>query len=727
MVWNRFEIDREKLKTQYKIYNWNKESGLEPDSLMNGCEKIIKKMADKPKIKVKASLFDFILNNAQIEVNPEDWFPDKIRHGNIIEHIRKKWYKNIVEIQMKECLTKNEPAILSFAYTGEVDFGHTSPDWNAIMELGIPGLLKRIQNARAGRRLSAEQVDFYDACETVYRASLVYINRLADEAKRLSAGNERMKIVADSLRNLSAGPPKTLLEAMHLFFLYYNLQNNIEQVNIRSLGGLDRLLYGFYKADISTGRYTQEQVRELVKYFYCKFNAMQVVANIPFFLCGLGADGKDTTNELSYLFVEEYRKLNIHDPKIHIRYNGQIPNSFLELVFSTIREGKNSFLFINDKVTEHALIDLGHNPEDARNYTVIGCYEPAALGKEVPCSCSGRISLPKAVELALNDGIDPLLGHRIGPAPMGKIASFKDFYDYYKSLLMLFADNTMDMISSYEKNYMKMNPSPMFSSTFKNCVDDGIDAYAGGAKYNNSSINAFGIATAVDSLIAIKKAVYEEKRFSLNELSGILRKNWQDNDKLRLFFQKNYPKYGNNITEVDELMTDLTGFITSYINKKPNGRGGLFRCGMFSIDWIIPFGANTGATPDGRSAGEPFSKNMCAVISRDKEGVTSLINSVTKIDYTKVPNGTVLDLMLHPTAVEGEEGIIALSGILKTYMQQGGFALQYNILNPETLKAAQENPEQYSNLQVRLCGWNVYFVNLSREEQNEFIKQAENF
>lgn len=724
-MWNEFEKDLSGIKLQCKAHHWNADSGLDGVELFRECDKLAEEMKDRPKISVKAYLFDFILRNAQIEIDSWDWFPDQIRHDFVLDRIRRKWINSIFSTDLSALLAEHKYHADSLAYTGEVDFGHTMPDWETLFKIGVPGLIKRIREAKQSPGISEEQKLFYEAAETVCNATIVFIGRLADLAAKEADSNEKMALVSRSLYNLTVGAPQSMLEAMQLTFIYYNLQNNIERTNVRSMGGPDRLYYSFYKNDIASGAYSETQLRELIRYFLMKFNAKEVTANIPFFLGGIDSEGNDATNELSGIIVEEYTKLDILDPKIHIRYHDKMSKDFLVKVLDAIRQGKNSFVFINNSVVEKALIALGEKPEDARNFTVIGCYEPCAAGKEVPCTCNGRISLPKVVELALNDGVDPLTGNRLAPAFNAKELTFDTFYGYVKTIAAYFAQRVITLVSTLETRYPDMNPSPLFSATFSDCVLNGKDAYSGGARYNNSSINVFGLASAVDSLVAIKKMVFEEKKMSLAELAQVLRRDWSGHEDMRLAAKKTYPKYGNNVEEVDRIAVDLAGYVASRINKKPNGRGGIFRCGMFSIDWWMPFGQKTGATPDGRHSGEGISKNMCAAIGCDKKGVTALINSVTKIDYTKVPNGTVLDLMLHPSAANDEEGMTAMRGLLETYMQEGGFALQFNVLDVETLKAAQNNPEKYSNLQVRLCGWNVYFNNLSKEEQNAFIKQAE--
>jgi len=186
-----------------------------------------------------------------------------------------------------------------------------------------------------------------------------------------------------------------------------------------------------------------------------------------------------------------------------------------------------------------------------------------------------------------------------------------------------------------------------------------------------------------------------------------------------------YPKYGNNISETDEMAKDIINFVASQINNKPNGRNGVYRLGLFSIDWRMEYGKKLGASADGRFAGEPVSKKMCASVGMDRNGVTALINSITKFDYSIIPNGTVLDLTLHPSAISGEDGIEVMKNLLRIYLKRGGFALQINALDSETLKKAQADPENYRNLQVRLCGWNVYFLDLDIDSQNDLIRSME--
>ena len=729
MVWNTFEQNKHRLARQYKENRWSNQNAMPLPELQVACEEIVAKDGQMPRMLIKAELLSFILRNAQIEVNPLEWFADKINHGGIVVNIRTKWKEEVDACEMKQCLSENRAAQEQMVYTGDVDFSHTSPDWDAIMELGIPGLLARVREERdkklAHGNMTEEQAQYYSACETVYEAVIDYIKRLAAEAVRLSQEHEKMALVAENLSLLAERAPQTLPEAMQLTFLFYYLQTYVEGENVRSLGGLDQLYYRFYKADLELGRYSEDQIRELIQYYLYKFYALEAIANTPFYLAGVDSEGKGITNELSYLLLDVYDELNIHDPKLHIRCYQGIPDDFLKKALEMIRNGNSSIVFMNDEVVIQSLINLGQKPEEARHYAPIGCYEPSSLGKELPCTSNARINVTKAVELAVNDGRDLLTGTKYWDIDEAAPEDFEGFYAAVKAHLAKAVAHTMDIVNRYEKCYGKIIHAPLFSATMQESVEQGKDLYLGGAKYNNSSINIVSIADAIDSIVAVKKAVYEEKLVTLAQLAEILRNNWVGYEDLQRRCKGVYPKYGNNCEEVDSILVDLTGYLCGLINNKPNGRNGVYRCGFFSIDGYIALGAKAGAAPNGRLARVPLSKNVCAAEGQDKNGVTDLIHTVTKIDFTQIPNGTALDLMLHTSAVQGEEGLSAMLGLLKVFLLQGGIGVQINVLSPDVLKKAQQDPEHYSTLQIRLCGWNVYFVNLSRLEQDEFIRRAE--
>lgn len=661
----------------------------------------------------KGKAIKHYFEHVQLFINPADVFADladveytpiKLRQE---EYGVYKEYRPFVEDMKKEGV-----------FFADCDFGHTMPDWNVILKEGITGILHRAETCLKIEGLSEEQKNFYRSVKEAYEGILIYTKRLYDKASGILSPNAQF--AAKNLKALAQGAPSTLGEAMQLYFLYYTAQQWVEGENLRSLGGIDELLYPYYLHDIENGICEEEEVRQLIRYFLYKWNSMNILANIPCYLCS-------NTNEFTYLILEEYSNMDIPDPKIHIKCSDHTPDKVYELIMKSIRKGNNSFLFINDRVVKKALIHIGEEEEDAQNYTVIGCYEPASIGKEIPCTLNGAICMPMAVEVVFNHGTKFGSDLVIGLSE-NKEQQFEDFHQFYKAVkeqLRYWAETAIEEINTIERRYPDIIQSPVLSATFHDCIERGKDAYAGGAKYSNSSICAFGMATIVDELIAIKKAVYEEQLITLEQLKLVLKNNWSGNEKLRKIMRDRYPKFGNNEKEADELAKDLANWMSDNINGKANGRGGVYRLGLFSIDWILPFGKKLGASADGRFSGEPISKNMCASVGMDKKGITGLIHSVTSLDYTHVPNGTVLDLAIHPSVVSNEEGIGVMIHTLKFYLLKGGFAMHINVVSPDTLKLAQKNPDLYRNLQVRLCGWNVYFTDLDTESQDNLIKSME--
>jgi len=326
--------------------------------------------------------------------------------------------------------------------------------------------------------------------------------------------------------------------------------------------------------------------------------------------------------------------------------------------------------------------------------------------------------------LAITGGVDLNSGTQVS-IPTGNIRTYEDFLAAVKAHIQYLTEGGMRYIREIEKHYGEIGPDPLLSAMYDRSVETGVDVYEGGATYNNTSFYLYFIASLVDSVCAVKKLVFEQQLLTFPELCDVLKNNWKDHEKLRLIAKSIPEKYGNHNPVADEITKDLAEYCASIVNNQPNSRGGVFKAALFSTDIFVKYGQKTMATPDGRLAGEVLSKNLCATVGQDKHGITSLIHSATKIDHSLFPNGTVLDVILHPSAVSGEDGLEAFYTLLKTYMDKGGMALHGNVFRPEDLKKAQQDPETYKNLQVRVCGWNAYFVNLSKEEQDCFIRQAE--
>lgn len=668
----------------------------------------------KSKVRRKAEIVAFIMDNARLEVSPLDLFCDRLDSEGVIDAVKREWMK-IYGVINDPDITETENGSPLGAYDGNADFGHTCPDYKSILTLGVPGLISRLENSLANA--SEQSREFYETSLTVYKAFRRLLMRFREAYAKYANAFPTAAAVSENCRALTEHEPRTLAEALELIALFYRTQHHVEGTITRSLGRLDVLIAPYYEKSAESD--------EVLRYFLNRMNDRFFNANIPFTMCGEDIAKDEKYEKIALRILEIYESLNIPSPKIQLRIGRSTPHSIVKKACQMIRNGTNSIVFCNDDVVIKSFIKNGHTPEDAMNHVMIGCYEPSSMGCEVSCTCAGNVILPKAVECSLNGGYDMLSGQLLGLPCPDTFDSFSDFLGDVKRQAAYFAEQSMRRIKALEKHMMEVSPSPLFSGSMLTCIESGKDAYAGGAKYNFTSVNVFGTATAADSLLAVKKLVFDENRLSITELRNILKNNWEGYEKLRLTVKNKCKKYGNGDPEADGIASELMASTVAVINGKPNCRNGFFRAGAFSVDSRYPYGKRCAASADGRLAGEPLSKNMSATDGVGKSGVTAMIDSACVFDYTDISNGTVLDLSLHRSAASGDDGLAAMEGLVYTFLKKGGFAIQINVLDPSVLREAQKNPDKYRNLQVRLCGWNVLFVNLKKQYQDEFIAMSE--
>ncbi len=624
------------------------------------------------------------------------------------------------EAEIASATEKWQNGVQALAYTGVYDFGHTEPDWKNILSFGFIGLLEREKKCLQQRNLDEKQKIFYKSGIEVLTAVTKLCERLSKEA--LEQGFIDM---GTGFAALSKRAPETLFEAMQLMIFFYVLQQDCEWTHLRSMGRVPELLFPYYENDIKEGRLDPKGAEELVDMFLKDIDLRHHGNNIPFIIGGIKEDGTPRVNELSYIFLKRFTALRLEGVKLHFLYDKRMPEDLVRMALDGIRNDSNSIVFIGDSTAKEALRNIGISRDDAENYTVVGCYETCGAG-EIGCTCNAVVNLPKVLESVLTGGYDILTGKMIGKGQNPEAASFEEFFDMYLSELEYFLNGAAELTEEWEKRYNKLHSSPIFSSTFDTCVAKGKDAYTdSGAKYNNSSLNIIGIATVTDSLSVIKELVFEERRMSLCEFVKMIRNNFKGYEDVHTEIIKKYPHYGTNNCDVDSLAERIVRKSAAYINGRKNARGGVWRLGAFSIDWRIDYGKATAASADGRYEGAPLSKNLSASIGADIRGIMGEVLSAAKLGGSLTPNGSVLDLLVHTSAAQGEEGLAALMATLNTFMSRGGYAIHYNVTNAEILRDAKKHPEKYPNLQVRLCGWNVLWSKLAPIEQDDFIRQAE--
>ena len=713
-----FEAVRARIAGQYENIAWLEGSGMDKDTLTLEADRMEGRYQSATMI--RANLFAYIAENARLAIDREDMFQDKLDGAGVIKRLRIRWEKALKEARLPERFEEITKAWKEYGtFHATSDYSHTSPNSRLLMQLGFSGLRDRVLAAAQREGLTEKQKEFYHSCDIMLTAMNTAAHRLAEAVRPCNAAN------ADALERISRGAPQNTYDALQLLVLYFHMHDNIFGTRVRTLGRLDVLLTPFIRKDIADGLYTREEIAQLLKFFLHKFWAAKVPYDLPFCLCGMDEEGNEVTNEVTELILDCYNSLNIYSPKIHIRVSPKTPKHVICQVLSYIRGGNSSFVFVNDTTAIRGLMGVGIAEADARDYTPIGCYEPAVWGKELGCTGCGGINLGKAVTLTFTNGRDAASGELCG-AETGRIESYEAFLAAVKAQIAYLTDRATGYVAAIEPYYGTVNPDPLLSCQYDACVEKGVDIYNGGAKYNNSSMSFYSIASLVDSICAVKKLVFEEKLLSFDALGEALKNNWAGFEQLRSHALGLPEKFGRNDPEADSIAQEFAHYCARLVNNRPNGRGGVFKAAIYTIDHCLKTGARTMATPDGRLAGEPLSKNFCAVTGMDRKGVTGLVNSAGKIDASLFPNGSVLDVVLHPSAVAGPEGLDAFCGILMTYFRMGGLALHGNVFNAEDLKKAQQDPEAYKNLQVRVCGWNAYFVNLTKVEQDAFIRQAEN-
>lgn len=665
---------------------------------------------DEPDILVAdCDITEFMLDNCEITVPEENTF--FVETNCYAVHSPVMWGRNC---GLEPLVDENgfRDGFDALAYTGNSDFSHTYPEWHSVIGLGFVGLKKRVEEYAAKNSADPHKARFYTQTLRVYDAIFRFLHRAADTAEQ--CGRQEM---AKGLRNLTQSAPCNLYEAMQMSIIYYFLHYIVEGTYLRTLGRLDQLFHPFYQ--------NREEADRLAFAFLNEIDRLKAPANIPFAIGGTDQEGNCTVNEMSYALLNAYRRADTSNTKFHILCSKDIPQDIVQSAFESICQGKNSIVFVSDSKAIEMLEKLGIAHADAVDYSVVGCYEPGG-NNETPCTGNGRVNIPKALEYALNGGVDLLTGKQIGLPTCSEFATFAELYDEFRRQLLHLCRCAMAASDLYEAKYKFVHASPLFSSTFVSSLEKGGDIYCdNSARYCNSSINGIGIATAVDSLAAIRKLVYEDQTVSLQRLKEILRSNWAGEEALRLRIRNKFPKYGMGDLSVDALAAKITQDMAEFVNQKPNVKGGVYRLGLLSINWRWEFGEKTGASADGRLAGETLSQNISATFGADRQGATAHLLSTAQIDYSLVPNGTVVDIDLHASVGKGERGVQMLMAMLKAYFEMGGFAVHYNVLDTEILEDARRNPEKYRNLQVRLCGWNALFSSLSEREQEEFIARSQ--
>ncbi len=577
-------------------------------------------------------------------------------------------------------------------------------------------------------------------------ALIIYAGRHAEEARKLleteqsPQRKEELRKIAEVCSRVPAHSPRDFWEALQTYwFIHLGVIIELNVWDSFTPGRLDQHLYPFYCRDLEAGKLTRESAKELLECFWIKFNNQPAPPKVAvteeqsgtyqdFALINLGgvnADGSGAVNDLSYLILEVLDEMRLIQPSGCIQLSTENPQEFLKRAIKVVKEGFGQPSLFNTDVIIQELLRAGKSLKDARAGGPSGCVTISAFGKE-SCTLTGYCNWPKILELTLHNGVDPATGRLIG-LQTGNPANFTTFDELlsaYKKQLRYFVDLKIQGNNHIERLYAAYLPAPFMSLLINDCIGKARDYHNGGPRYNTTYIQGVGLATLTDSLSAIRYHVFDTKRFTLEELLKALQRNYSGAEKIRQLLLHRTPKYGNDDDYADNIAQLVFNAYFDVLDGRPNTKGGEYRVNLLPTTVHIYFGRVTGATPDGRRAGEPLSEGISPSQGADTNGPTAVIKSAAKIDHTRT-GGTLLNQKLMPKLLDNEAGIDKLSHLVRVYFKLGGHHIQFNVVDAATLREAQVLPEKHGNLIVRVAGYSDYFVDIGKELQDEIISRTE--
>lgn len=674
--------------------------------------------------------------------------------------------------------------------------GHVTVKYEEVLAIGFSGIREKAEAELASLSLAdgdyQKKSRFLQAVIISCNAAVTYARRYAKlalkEAEKCTDEARKMELlqIAQNCANVPEKGANGFYEACQSFWFVQQLLQIESSGHSISPGRFDQYMYPYYKQDLDSGKLTREFAQELMDCIWVKLNDLnkcrdaasaEGFAGYSLFqnliAGGQNKEGIDVTNDLSFMCIQASMHVFLPQPSFSIRVWNGSPHEFLVKAAELTRTGIGLPAYYNDEVIIPSLISRGLTLEDAREYNIIGCVEPQKAGKTEGWHDAAFFNMCRPLELVFTNGVDK--GVQVGPQTgnVEEMQTFEEFYHAYKVQmdyaikLLVNADNAIDMA------HAERCPLPFLSSMVDDCMKRGKTVQEGGAVYNFTGPQGFGVANMADSLYAVKKLVYEEKKVTMKELKTALMTNYgkglcsediaavtanvanemkaagqavgeaeiaailktvvaasespevkANGERLQKLIDE-VPKFGNDIPEVDAFARDVAYTYTKPLQNYRNPRGGIFQAGLYPVSANVPLGAQTGATPDGRLAHMPVADGVSPSAGKDVNGPTAAANSVSRLDHYIASNGTLFNQKFHPSALSGRKGLDNFVGLIRSYFDQKGSHMQFNVVSRETLLDAQKHPEQYKHLVVRVAGYSALFTTLSKSLQDDIIRRTE--
>lgn len=674
--------------------------------------------------------------------------------------------------------------------------GHVTVNYAEVLEIGFEGIAKKakteLEKCSDGDGDFARKSTFLKAVIKSIEAACAYAERYAllalELAKEEKDPNRKLELalIASNCANVPRHGAKSFYEACQSFWFVQMLLQTESSGHSISPGRFDQYMYPYYKKDLEEGKITREFAQELMDCIWVKLNDLNKARDAAsaegfagyslfqnLIAGGQNSEGIDVTNDLSFMCINATMHVALPQPSFSVRVWNGTPHKFLLRAAELTRMGLGLPAYYNDEVIIPALVSRGLTLADARDYNIIGCVEPQKSGKTEGWHDAAFFNMCRPLELVFSNGAE--FGEQVGPKT-GNISdfdTFEKFYGAYKTQMKAMIEYLVNADNSIDCAHAERCPLPFLSSMVEDCIGKGTSVQQGGAVYNFTGPQGFGIANMADSLYAIKTLVYDEHKYTLdqfadalhnnygepipdfissqltvevakelalkgrkvsdNDISGIyneIKANKTNSDK-KAFYNKlredieALPKFGNDNEEVDLFARDVAYTYTKPLQEFTNPRGGIFQAGLYPVSANVPLGAQTGATPDGRLAGTPVADGVSPAAGRDINGPTASCNSVARLDHFIASNGTLFNMKFHPSALKGRSGLESFVALVTGYFEQKGMHMQFNVVSRETLLDAQKYPEKYKSLVVRVAGYSALFTTLSRSLQDDIINRTE--
>jgi formate C-acetyltransferase len=629
--------------------------------------------------------------------------------------------------------------------------GHVVVDYEKLLRMGFSGIQSeakaRLETIDLVGPGGVEKRTFYRSIVVAYEAVKRWIIRYSDLARTLAAKSREtaraaeLRRIADDCLYIAENPPASFRQALQTWFFAQNVLFGLEQnCTAVSPGRFDQYMYPYYKNDVEKGVLTREDALELIECLFVKLSEMSILwdydsasywSGFSMTLCllvgGIDANGNDVTNDLSYLVIQADKNTGLLQPELGVRVHPGTPRELLLKALEEVKLGRGKPKFFMDGAAVAMIRNADVSLREARNYSVVGCVELTPSGNTAGYTGAAFINLAKCLELAIGDGKCFMTGERVGveTGSADTVESYEDLVRRFKTQVSYAVRNAVTVMNAVLEFQARLYPCPFTSSLIDGCMERGVDFTSGGSDHTFVGVTGVGLPNVANSLAAVRKVVFEDRRMTLGELVSVLRNDFKGEERLRLSLWNGVPKYGNDEDSVDGIAREMGQFYCEEVAGYRGAFGARFRPGLFAVSINVPFGIVTGATAEGRKAGRPLADGgISPAAGSERNGILGVIKSASKIDHVLAGNGTLLNLRLSPSILDKEEDILKLADLLMAYHDMGGYHIQFNVIDNEVLRTAQRDPREYRGLMVRVAGYSAYFVELNPEVQEDIISRT---